>query len=494
MNTPLILLILDGWGHATPDTNNAIAQASKPNWNKLLDQHPHTLISGSGLDVGLPDGQMGNSEVGHMTIGCGRVIYQDLTRINNAIADKSFFNNSILTQSVNTSERVHILGLLSPGGVHSHEEHIFNMIKMAADKHVIVHPILDGRDTPPQSATNSLQKLQALAEQYPNVYIADIMGRFYAMDRDKRLERTQAACNLLTKGESEFTAKNIATALEEAYARGETDEFIKPCKITDNGTINTTICNGDTVIFMNFRADRARQLCSSLTQTKKIKLVTLTEYDADLDAQVAFTKPPVDNILAEVISNNKLRQLHIAETEKYAHVTFFFNAGREQPFSGEERILVPSPKVTTYDQSPTMSAPAIASAIIKAIKEKKQHVIIANFANADMVGHTGNLAATIAAIESLDNCIGKIARALEEHGGQMLITADHGNAEVMWDEQTQQAHTAHTANLVPLVYVGDKPVKFLTGNYGLQDIAPTMLKLLGLEIPKEMTGKPLFTC
>lgn len=494
MNTPLILLILDGWGHTPQDTNNAIAQASTPNWDKLIDQNPHTLVSGSGKDVGLPDGQMGNSEVGHMTIGSGRVIYQDLTRINNAIADESFFDNSVLSKAIKTSKRIHILGLLSPGGVHSHQDHIFNMIKMAADVQVFVHPFLDGRDTPPQSAESSLKELSAIVSQKSNTHIVDIMGRFYAMDRDKRTERTQAATDCLTKGKSDFKATDAIQALQAAYERGETDEFVRPCKITNADGIDTNICDGDTVIFMNFRADRARQLSSALLNAKKINLITLTEYDADMDAEVVFTKPAVNNILSEVIAANNLQQLHIAETEKYAHVTFFFNAGRELPFKGEERILIPSPKVATYDQSPTMSAPAITSAIIKAIKEQQHHVIIANFANADMVGHTGNLEAAIAAIESLDNCIGKITKTLKEYGGQMLITADHGNAEVMWDEQAMQAHTAHTTNLVPLVYVGSLPVKFLTGNFGLQDIAPTMLKLLGLEIPKEMTGKPIFTC
>lgn len=483
MNTPLLLIILDGWGHTEAKDANAIALASTPTWNQLWTQYPHALIAGSGLAVGLPNGQMGNSEVGHMTMGTGRIIYQDLTLINNAIADQTFFSNPVLQSAIAQDNTLHILGLLSPGGVHSHEDHIFALLKMCGHKPVVVHPFLDGRDTPPQSARASLKKIQAIVAKHPNVKIADVMGRFYAMDRDKRMERTNAACDLLVKGMAPFSAPDVLTALDMAYARGENDEFVQPTKIADY-----PIRNGDTVICMNFRTDRARQICHALLANVKINLITLTEYDPSLNAEIVFPKQPVTNILSEIIAEHGLKQLHIAETEKYAHVTFFFNAGREQPFVGEDRVLIPSPKVETYDLCPEMSAPQITEAVVQAIKDKKYAVIICNFANADMVGHTGNLQATIKAVEVLDQCLGKIVAAIKEFGGQALITADHGNAEVMWDASTQQAHTAHTSNLVPLIYVGPPGVKFKEGNYGLQDVAPTMLGLLNIDKPKEMTG------
>lgn len=493
--TPLLLIVLDGWGYSDNNESNAISKAKTPTWNKLWDTCPHSLISGSGLEVGLPEGQMGNSEVGHMTLGSGRVIFQDLTLINNAIADKTFFKNQVLLQALSTAKQqhtaVHILGLLSPGGVHSHEQQIFAMIKMAVQQnieHIYVHAFLDGRDTPPQSAMQSLTALQELCAQFPNVKIASIVGRFYAMDRDKRTERTAAALDLLLHGHAPFQAPNAATALEMAYARGETDEFVQPTVITD-----AKINSGDVVIFMNFRADRARQLSYALTKGTHLRdFVTLTEYDPQLHAHVAFPKPQIHNTLGEVFQEHHLKQLRIAETEKYAHVTFFFNAGSETPFNGEERVLIPSPKVATYDLEPAMAAQAITDILITAIKNKTQDVIICNFANADMVGHTGNLAATIKSIEILDLCLGQICNALEQYGGQALITADHGNAETMWDADHQQPHTAHTANLVPIIYVGSQQIKFKPnpGNstYGLKDIAPTMLQLLNIPKPKEMTG------
>lgn len=498
--SPLLLIVLDGWGHRDNNAANAIKQANTPNWNHLWETCPHTLISGCGLDVGLPAGQMGNSEVGHMTLGSGRVIFQDLTLINNAIADKTFYKNPILLQAVSCAKQndtaVHILGLLSPGGVHSHEQQIFAMVKMAAQQklqHVYIHVFLDGRDTPPQSAEKSILVLQALCDQYSNVKIASITGRFYAMDRDKRNERTTAALDLLTKAQAEYSAPSALAALQIAYERGETDEFVKPTLIT-----NIKIESGDVVIFMNFRSDRARQLSYALTNLSTLKLgdfVTLTEYDPQLKAHVAFPKLPVTEVLGEIFQAHHLKQLRIAETEKYAHVTFFFNAGREKQFVGEERRLIPSPKVATYDLAPAMAAQQITDVLREVISTKTYDVVICNFANADMVGHTGNLEATITAINELDTCLGEIYAALQQFGGQAIITADHGNAETMWDEQSNQPHTAHTTNLVPVIYVGPQEITFKSDpphtTYGLKDVAPTILQLLNIQKPNSMTGESL---
>lgn len=500
VTSPTLLIILDGWGHQESATANAIAQANTPEWNKLWSTCPHTLISGSGLDVGLPDGQMGNSEVGHITLGSGRVNFQDLTLINNAIADGSFYKNPILLNALNTAQQnhsaVHILGLLSPGGIHSHEQQIFAMLKMASQQHVgpiYVHAFLDGRDTPPQSAKQSILELERICASQTNTFIASIMGRFYAMDRDKRQERTTAAVELLSHGKAPYTATTALAGLEQAYARGETDEFVQPTLIK-----SAPIATGDVVIFMNFRSDRARQLCYALSSAEAKSLgdfVTLTEYDPRLPVHVAFPKQAVTQTFGEILQEQQLSQLRIAETEKYAHVTFFFNAGRETPFIGEERILIPSPKVSTYDLAPAMSAIEITNQLILAIEHKTYDVIICNFANADMLGHTGKMPATIAAIEALDECLGKISRAIQTFGGQALITADHGNAETMWDPHSAQPHTAHTANLVPLVYVGPANIQFkepepLT-HYGLRDVAPTMLDLLRIQQPTAMTGSSL---
>lgn len=496
---PLLLIVLDGWGHQAASNTNAISQAKTPVWDRLLANSPNSLIAASGLNVGLPDKQMGNSEVGHMTLGAGRVIYQDLTLINNAIADGSFYKNPVLLAALNTAKlagsTVHVLGLLSPGGVHSHEQQIYALLKMARQQQapkICMHAFLDGRDTPPQSALASIQNLEQVCAQQ-DVAIASIMGRFYAMDRDKRTERTNAAVDLLINGITAFTADSAAAGLNMAYARGETDEFVQPTKIK-----NLTIQENDLVIFMNFRSDRARQLSYALINKVKNlshNFVTLTEYDPQLPAKVAFPKLPIINSLGEILQQHNLKQLRIAETEKYAHVTFFFNAGREQPFIGEERIMIPSPKVTTYDLEPAMSALAITDNLLNCIKNKTSQVIICNFANADMLGHTGQFTATVTAIETLDACLGKIIAALNQYGGQALITADHGNAETMWDEANQQPHTAHTANLVPIIYIGPNKVQFKpeSGNthFGLCDVAPTMLDLLNIAKPLEMTGSSL---
>jgi 2,3-bisphosphoglycerate-independent phosphoglycerate mutase len=429
---------------------------------------------------------MGNSEVGHMTLGAGRVIYQDLTKINKAIGDQSFFKNATLVKALETAKQnhkaVHILGLLSPGGVHSHEDHIYAMVEMAKlnqIQNIYIHAFLDGRDVPPKSATASLAMLEP--------YIATITGRFYAMDRDKRVERTQAAVDLLVHGKAVFNAHNAIEALELAYARGEADEFVQPTQIKP-----VTIQPGDCVIFMNFRSDRARQLSYGLLQAipeLSGKLITLTEYDAALPACVAFPPQQTTDTFSEIISQHGLTQLHIAETEKYAHVTFFFNAGREAPVAGESRMLIPSPKVSTYDQAPMMSSQLITDELVTVIEQKQFDVVVCNFANADMLGHTGIIPATITAIETIDACLGRIIEAINKFGGQAVITSDHGNAEIMWDENSKQPHTAHTTNLVPLIYVGAKTTHFKTDRvYGLQDVAPTLLELLNIKKPTVMTG------
>lgn len=500
---PLALIILDGWGHREEKEANAIAAAAKPNWDKLCQNSPHTLISGSGCCVGLPDGQMGNSEVGHLNIGAGRIVHQDLSRIDQAIIDKTFFSNPILLSALKTARQnnkaVHVMGLLSPGGVHSHESHFTALLQLAAEEptELYFHAFLDGRDTPPRSAKTSLEKLMLQCKQFNCGKIANIIGRYYAMDRDKRWERVAKAYELLVTGKGEFQTSDPIAGLEEAYQRGETDEFVKPTQI-----VPVTINDGDVVIFMNFRADRARELThafidenfTGFERSRRPALsqfISLTEYDSTFQIPTVFAPEKLDNILAAYISNLGLKQLRIAETEKYAHVTFFFNGGEEKPFPGEDRVLIPSPKVATYDLKPEMSALEVTDRLVSEIKKKQYDVIICNFANPDMVGHTGNLPAAIKAIETIDTCLGKIISALKEVGGEALITADHGNAEKMFDPETQQAHTAHTSELVPLIYFG-RPAQVVKTNGILSDIAPTMLYLLGLPQPKEMTGQSIF--
>lgn len=504
---PLALLILDGWGHRDAPEANAIAAARKPNWDALWKHAPHTLISGCGRCVGLPDGQMGNSEVGHLNIGAGRVVHQDLTRIDSAIEDGSFLTHPVLTaaiqKAIKTNKAVHILGLLSPGGVHSHEKHIHALIQLAAAlhaPHVFIHAILDGRDTPPRSAAASLESLMQECDRLHCGKIVSLVGRYYAMDRDKRWERVQKAYDLFTEGKAEFTANDPLEGLNEAYARGENDEFVKPTTITTDNT-NVTLQDGDIVIFMNYRADRAREISHALIDTdfdgfprhcvpKLAEFVSLTEYDETLNTTIAYPSTTLNNILGAYLSESGLHQLRIAETEKYAHVTFFFNGGIETPFPGEERILIPSPKVATYDLKPEMSAYEVTERLITEIQKNKFDVIICNFANPDMVGHTGQFAATVHAIEIIDECLGKILHALKAAGGEAIITADHGNAEMMFDHETGQPHTAHTKELVPFVYVG-RPATIVKNNGVLSDIAPTMLYLLGLPKPAEMTGQSL---
>jgi 2,3-bisphosphoglycerate-independent phosphoglycerate mutase len=504
---PLILIVLDGWGYREDPKYNAIAAARKPAWDRLWT-YPHMLIDASAGAVGLPDNQMGNSEVGHLNLGAGRVVYQEYTRVNRAISTGEFFRNRALTEGVDAATKhdgaVHVLGLLSPGGVHSHEAQIQAMVELAAKRgasKLYVHAFLDGRDTPPQSALASLDAMAHKLTALGVGRIASICGRYYAMDRDKRWERVQRAYDLLTLGQGDFRANDAQTALAAAYERGETDEFVKPTVVAPSGTSAARVSDGDTVVFMNFRADRARQLTAAFTQPdfqafprrrtpKLARFVTLTEYNAQFKAAVAFPPARLKNTFGAYIAERGLHQLRVAETEKYAHVTFFFNGGAESPYPNEDRVLVPSPQdVATYDLKPEMSAPAVADEIVKAIKSGKYDVIISNFANADMVGHSGNIDATVKAIEAVDAALGRILDATLAAGGELLITADHGNAEEMFDAKTGQPHTAHTTNPVPLVYVG-RPAS-MASNGALEDIAPTMLYLMGLPVPDEMTGHPL---
>lgn len=506
---PVVLLILDGWGVSTGETGDAIHAARTPTWDRLMAHAPHIVLSGSGEEVGLPSGQMGNSEVGHLTIGSGRVIDQDLSRITKAIHQRSFFQDPVLKETFEklkeTPNALHIFGLFSPGGVHSHEDHILACIQMAKDTPVhsiFLHLFLDGRDTPPQSALASLEKLQRFIDPFPHIRIASVSGRYYAMDRDKRWDRVKKAYDAIVYGKTDFTASSAIEALERAYARGETDEFVLPTCILFNDhpvTLNT----GDSVVYMNFRSDRARALTYALSSPQFSEfdrgthppilrdIVTLTEYDSTFSVKVAFPPQVHHNVLGEYLQNHHLKQLHLAETEKYAHVTFFFNGGKETPYEGETRILIPSPKVATYDQCPQMSAEQVTEALVKNILSQQYDFIVCNFANADMVGHTGNFDATVQAIETLDHCLEKIVAALDAVGAEALITADHGNAECMLDLEHDQPHTAHTLSLVPFVYVGKRAVEFTQSVGTLSDVAPTLLTLLGQTIPSEMTGKNL---
>lgn len=504
---PLVLLILDGWGYTDRIECNPIYSARKPNWDFLWNTYAHTLINGSGLAVGLPPDQMGNSEVGHLNLGSGRVVYQEFTRISRAIDDGSFFTNPTLVKTIDNAidndRAVHILGLLSPGGVHSHECHIHAFIKLAAERglsKIYLHAFLDGRDTPPKSATESLKLVEQVFSNLGRGRVASIIGRYYAMDRDNRWQRTQAAYDLIASGTAPYSAPTALMALENAYQRGETDEFIQATAITPPENAPVQIKDGDIVVFINYRADRARQLTRALIEPnfKEFErsyvpalggFVSLTEYHKDFNISVAYPPDSLNNVFGDYIASKGLKQLRIAETEKYAHVTFFFNGGEEIPFAGEDRILIPSPKVATYDLQPEMSAAQLTDGLIEAINSGKYDAVICNFANPDMVGHTGSFPATVKAIETIDTCLGRIYDALKNAGGEMIITADHGNAEQLCGDGTGQPHTAHTCNLVPFIYVGRKAEPLAGGI--LADVAPTMLYLMGLEKPKEMTGKIL---
>lgn len=505
--TPVLLLILDGFGYRTDPDSNAILAAHKPNWDSLWRDYPHTLIEASEKHVGLPSHQMGNSEVGHLNIGAGRIVYQDLSKVDVSIEDGSFFSNPALSDAIAAAKQndsaLHIMGLLSAGGVHSHEDHIYAMLQMAVKsglKKIYLHPFLDGRDTPPRSAAPSLAALQEKCNALGAGQIASITGRFYVMDRDNRWERVQPAYDLLTQGVAEYAATDALSGLEAAYARGESDEFVKPTRIQPEGAPVIGMRDGDVAIFMNFRADRAREITRALTddafngfhrvhQPKFARFVTLSNYGSEFTLPCAFASESIHNDIGEYVAGLGLKQLRIAETEKYAHVTYFLSGGKEQPYPGEDRILVPSPKVATYDLQPEMSAFAVTDKLEEAILSRQYSLIICNYANGDMVGHSGNMAAAIKAIETLDVCIGRVVKAMQSIGGEVILTADHGNAEQMMDNDTHQAHTAHTLNPVPFLYVGRKATVSDKGS--LRDIAPSLLDMMGLPSPVEMTGKSL---
>ncbi len=503
----MALIVLDGWGYSEKIENNAILAAKTPNWDKLWSRYPRTLIRTSGAAVGLPADQMGNSEVGHLNLGSGRVVYQEFTRVSRAIRTGSFFNNRTLTDAVDlaieNNKAVHVLGLLSPGGVHSHEDQVHAMLKLAVERgarHVYMHAFLDGRDTPPQSAAESLDKLQQVFNELGNGRLASMVGRYYAMDRDHRWPRIEPAYNLIAHGQAQITVATGSEGLQMAYERGETDEFVQATAIVTPGEKPVTVEDGDVVVFMNYRSDRARQItrpfieknfnCFDIGNAPKLgQFVSLTEYNAEFKIPVAFPADKMRNVFGEYLSHLGMRQLRIAETEKYAHVTFFFNGGVEAPFDGEDRILIKSPQVTTYDMQPEMSAPELTDKLVAAINSGDYDVIICNYANPDMVGHTGNFDAAVSAIEALDTCIGRVYEAMQHVGGEMIITADHGNAEKMRDEETDQAHTAHTTNLVPFLYIGRQAQTASNGS--LADVVPSMIYCMDLEKPAEMTGHSL---
>ncbi len=504
---PLVLLILDGFGYTEDQNNNAIAMANTPCWDQLQKDYPVTLLDCAGDSVGLPDQQMGNSEVGHLHIGSGRLMRQELSKVSSAIKEGSFFSNEVLCKAVDQAleknKALHIMGLLSPGGVHSHELQIAAMIELAVKrglKKVYLHAFLDGRDVPPKSAAGSIKFIEDKLAELGAGRIVSITGRFYAMDRDNRWERVKQAHALIAKGETEHKVSSAQQGLDDAYARGESDEFVLPTAVLDENGQVIVLDPEDSVVFMNFRADRAREISTALTEIKfdgfergcdphRGYYATLTQYHQDFEYAIAY--PPVDvkNGLGEVIASEGMSQLRLAETEKYAHVTFFLNGGRDEPFENEKRILVPSPKVKTYDLQPEMSAAEVTEHLVSAIKGGEFDVIICNYANCDMVGHTGVIDAAVIAVETIDSCLKQLVSALKEVDGQMLITADHGNIEKMVDVESGQAHTAHTTNLVPLVHVGGS--KPLADGGGLSDLAPTMLNILGVDQPVEMTGHSL---
>jgi 2,3-bisphosphoglycerate-independent phosphoglycerate mutase len=502
------LIILDGWGHREESQFNAIRQANTPFWDHIWSEKPHNLIATSGMAVGLPDGQMGNSEVGHMNLGAGRIVYQNYTRITKDIQDAEFENNAALVKAVDAAvskgKAVHLLGLLSPGGVHSHEDHIQAMIAMAAKrgaKKIYVHAFLDGRDTPPRSAMPSIEKIDGQLAELGAGHIASIIGRYYAMDRDNRWDRVQKAYDLLTQATAEHSYATASEALEAAYSRDENDEFVDASAIKSNDGATAHIEDGDSVIFMNFRADRAREITRAFVDKdfahferssypQLSDFVMLTEYAADINTSCAYPPSDLPNSLGEYMADQGKTQLRIAETEKYAHVTFFFSGGREDCYDGETRILVPSPDVATYDLKPEMSAPELTDKLVDAIHSGNHDLIVCNYANGDMVGHTGKLDAAIKAAECLDICLKRVAEAIEASGGQCLITADHGNAEQMADPTSGQAHTAHTTLPVPLVYIGPRDIRLKSGGK-LSDVAPSLLHLMGLSAPQEMTGTSL---
>lgn len=502
---PVALVILDGWGMSCTDGANAIADARTPHMDELAAQYPVTALACSGEAVGLPEGQMGNSEVGHLNMGAGRVVFQELTRISREIRKGDFFLNAELTALLeNTSTRqgaLHLMGLLSDGGVHSHINHLYALLQMAKQAgiaRVFVHAFLDGRDVPPSSAGIYIEELEQKMAELGVGAIATISGRYYAMDRDKRWERTEKAYAALVYGQGE-SAPSAAAALAGAYARNETDEFVLPTVVKEGAAVQA----GDGVIFFNFRPDRARQLTRAFVDDDfsgfvrrdgrlNIGYVCMTQYDETIAAPVAFKPSYLTNTIGEVVSKRGLKQLRIAETEKYAHVTFFFNGGEEKPFAAEERCLIPSPKVATYDLKPEMSAVEVTDAVVEHIRSQQFAFIVLNYANCDMVGHTGVYAAAVKAVETVDRCVGRVVEAVRAAGGIACITADHGNAEQMLDPVTGEPYTAHTTNKVPFILVSEEHKGMtLKGDGVLADVAPTVLTLMGIEKPVEMTGQSL---
>ena len=529
-NTPLVLIILDGWGYAPPSNANAISLARKPNYDRLLKEFPNTLIHTSGRYVGLPTGQMGNSEVGHLNIGAGRIVYMYITKIDLMIEKGDFFTNPVLLEGIKNARsggrQLHICGLLSDGGVHSHQNHLYALLRMAKQNgvdRVLIHCFMDGRDTLPTNGASYIQQLQQKMREYGTGKIASVSGRYYAMDRDRKWDRELKAFEAMVNGKGEGgTFVDPVQGVKDSYNRGVTDEFIVPFVCVDNrGGPAGVVRDGDTVINFNFRADRARQITRCLTREsgltaqggrdlpdaealdaeiprdrvpKNLKYICMTRYDKQFTLPFVVAPDSLKNILANVMAEHNLRNLRVAETEKYAHVTYFFNGGVEAPFPGEERILVPSPKVATYDLKPEMSAAGIAENVVKNLGDSAFQVMIVNFANADMVGHSGKIPATIQAVETVDACLGEIYNAVRRSGGSMLITADHGNAEMMIDPATGGPHTAHTTNPVPFIVLSEDAKKFeLRPEGSLQDISPTILGMLGFDQPKDMTGKDLRT-
>jgi len=525
---PLVLTILDGWGYSPKTEANAIALARKPTYDRLLREYPNTLIHTSGPFVGLPEGQMGNSEVGHLNMGAGRIVHMDITRIDLMIQNGDFFSDPTLVAAMKHARlgerRLHLFGLLSDGGVHSQQQHLYALLKMAKQQgveRVFVHAFMDGRDTLPTNGAGYLEQLQQKMREYNSGKIATVNGRYYAMDRDRRWERIAKAFNAMVFADAEGgrTADPVQ-GMKDSYNKGVTDEFVIPFVCTDGrGEPIATIREDDACICYNFRADRARQITRALARNsginaqqgrdlpgaedldntiprervpRNLHYVCMTQYDKNFSLPVVIPAESMANILANVMGQSKMRNLRVAETEKYAHVTYFFNGGIEQPFPGEDRVLVPSPKVATYDLKPEMSAAGIAQAVVKAVGDGTFDVMIVNFANADMVGHSGKIEPTVKAVETVDACLGEIERAVRARGGAMLITADHGNAEMMIDPATGGPHTAHTTNPVPFIVISENSKQFsLRPNGSLRDISPTILAMLGLPEPKEMTGKDL---
>ncbi len=498
---PITLIIMDGFGISDQIEGNAVACASTPNIDRLERDYPHTTLGAAGPDVGLPEGQMGNSEVGHLNLGAGRIVYQDYTRINQAIEDGSFMNNPALTDAVDVAKErgisLHLMGLLSDGGVHSHNTHLYALLEMARKRsleQVYIHAILDGRDVPPKSALAYLRELEEKIKSIGVGNVATVSGRYYTMDRDQRWDRIEMAYRAMTNGEG-VRAKSFEEAVEEGYLRGESDEFIKPTVVDPDGLIE----EGDSIIFFNFRPDRARQITKAFvdqgfdefgTESQKVRFVCMTQYEETISAPVAFPVEYLHDTLGVAVSRAGLRQLRIAETEKYAHVTLFFNGGKEAPEKGEDRILVPSPRVATYDLQPEMSAYQVTENVLEAIGKNAYDMIILNFANADMVGHTGIFEAAVEAVEAVDLSVGRVVDEVLNNDGAVLLTADHGNAEQMTDPATMQPHTAHTTNKVPFVLVTNQEMRLRDGGI-LADVAPTVLDLLGLAKPSAMTGSSL---